>query len=52
MQSFKMKAYTLELSGDQRGRLLSVIEAAIFAGERDINEVLQEAPSDALRLDH
>ena len=39
-----MKAYTLELSGDQHGRLIAVVDAAIFAGKHEINEVLQESP--------
>ena len=39
-----MKAYTLELSGDERGRLIAVVDAAIFLGEHEINEVLQEEP--------
>jgi hypothetical protein len=39
-----MKAYTLELSGDEHGRLIAVVDAAIFAGEHEINEVLQEEP--------
>jgi hypothetical protein len=39
-----VKAYTLELSGDEHGRLIAVVDAAIFAGEHEINEQLQEAP--------
>ena len=39
-----MKAYTLELSGDEHGRSIAVVDAAIFAGEHEINEVLQESP--------
>jgi hypothetical protein len=39
-----MKAFVLELSGGERFRLLSVIEAAIYAGKQEINAFLQEEP--------
>jgi hypothetical protein len=35
-----VKAYTLELSGDEHGKLIAVVDAAIFAGKHEINEVL------------
>jgi hypothetical protein len=38
------KAYVLEISGDERSRLLSVIEAAIYAGKQEINATLQDEP--------
>jgi hypothetical protein len=39
-----MKEYSLELSGDERFRLLSVVEAAKSATEGDINDFLREFP--------
>jgi len=39
-----MKAFVLELSGGERFRLLSVIEAAMYAGKQEINAFLQEEP--------
>jgi hypothetical protein len=42
--TMKVKAYTLELSGDQHLRLVSTIETAIFAGRAEINDQLQQEP--------
>jgi hypothetical protein len=39
-----MNAYTLELSGDARGRLIAVVDAAVFASEHEITEALQSEP--------
>jgi hypothetical protein len=39
-----MKAYTLDLSGDEHARLLYTIEAAIFAAQAEINEQLHQEP--------
>jgi hypothetical protein len=39
-----MKAYTLELSGDQHLKLVAAVEAAVYLSTRDIKEFLQEPP--------
>jgi hypothetical protein len=39
-----MKAYTLELSGDEHFKLIATIEAAVFAGKQEIIAFLQDKP--------